>query len=227
MWNVIQRLGEKISKEEEHSVKQMNADCTEGKKEIPVLFEEMDGVWLNMQDEKHKKMKKQEMKVFTMYEGWNEEKERQKRSTLVGKRILAGMEKSGEFHEKREAFIRSQYNVDEIGQRILNGDGGSWIKEEYDPDTIFQPDRYHIYQEILRKISDKKAQKDIRELLEEDKPEEMLEYIKTYATSVERPDEEDKKSKKAMELYKYLDNNRDGLLPYNKRGIKIPVTERK
>ena len=59
--------------------------------------------------------KKQEMKVFTMYEGWNEEKERQKRSTLVGKRILAGMEKSGEFHEKREAFIRSQYNVDEIG----------------------------------------------------------------------------------------------------------------
>ena len=222
MWNVIQRLGEKISKEEEHSVKQMNADCTEGKKEIPVLFEEMDGVWLNMQDEKHKKMKKQEMKVFTMYEGWNEEKERQKRSTLVGKRILAGMDKSGEFHEKREAFIRSQYNVDEIGQRILNGDGGSWIKEEYDPDTIFQPDRYHIYQEILRKISDKKAQKDIRELLEEDKPEEMLEYIKTYATSVERPDEEDKKSKKAMELYKYLDNNRDGLLPYNKRGIKIP-----
>lgn len=80
----------------------------------------------------------------------------------------------------------------------------------------------HIYQEILRKISDKKAQKDIRELLEEDKPEEMLEYIKTYATSVESPDEEDKKSKKAMELYKYLDNNRDGLLPYNKRGIKIP-----
>lgn len=114
----------------------------------------------------------------------------------MGKRILAGMEKSGEFHEKREAFIRSQYNVDEIGQRILNGDGGSWIKEEYDPDTIFQLDRYHIYQEILRKISDKKAQKDIRELLEKDKPEEMLEYIKTYATSVESPDEEDKKSKK-------------------------------
>lgn len=37
--------------------------------------------------------KKQEMKVFTMYEGWNEEKERQKRSTLVGKRILAGWKK--------------------------------------------------------------------------------------------------------------------------------------
>lgn len=61
VWNVIQRLGERISEEEDHAVKQMNADQSEGKREIPVLFEEMDGVWLNMQDEHHKKMKKQEI----------------------------------------------------------------------------------------------------------------------------------------------------------------------
>lgn len=69
VWNIMQRLGERISEEEEYAVKQMDADQTEGEREIPVLFEEMDGVWLNMQDEHHKKMKKQEMKVFTMYEG--------------------------------------------------------------------------------------------------------------------------------------------------------------
>ncbi|MFR5617676.1 MAG: hypothetical protein ACLTJ5_01970 [Clostridium sp.] len=34
-----------------------------------MLFEEMDGIWLHMQDSSHKRMKKQEMKVFTMYEG--------------------------------------------------------------------------------------------------------------------------------------------------------------
>ena len=51
-------------------------------------------------------------------------------------------------------------------------------------------------QEILRKISDKDAQKEIRELFEADKSEEMLEYIKTYATSVESPDEKDNRSKK-------------------------------
>ena len=221
VWNVIQRLGEKISEEEKHAVKQMNADQPEGTREIPVLFEEMDGVWLNMQDKEHKKTKKQEMKVFTMYEGWDEEKEKQKRSTLVEKQMLAGMEKSDEFHEKREACIRKKYNADEIGQRILNGDGGSWIKDEYDPDVIFQLDRYHIYQEILRKITDKKAQEDIRQLLEEDRPEKMLEYIQMYATSVESPDEKDNRSKKAMELYKYLNNNKEGLLPYDKRGIKI------
>ena len=221
VWNVMQRLGEKISEEEEYAVKQMYADQAEGKKEVAVLFEEMDGVWLNIQDEHHRKMKKQEMKVFTMYEGWDAESENHNRSTLLEKTMLAGMENSSEFHEKREACIRKKYDADEIGQRILNGDGGSWIKEPYDPDVIFQLDRYHICQEILRKIGDKEAQKEIRELFDADKPDEMLEYIKTYAASVESPDEKDNRSKKAMELYQYLDHNREGLLPYNKRGIKI------
>ena len=221
VWNVMQRLGERISEEEEHAVKQMNADETEGTKSLPVLFEEMDGVWLNMQDAHHKKAKKQEMKVFTMYEGWDAEKEKQNRSTLVEKTMLAGMEKSKEFHEKREACIRKKYDADEIGQRILNGDGGSWIRETYDPEAIFQLDRYHIYQEILRKISDRKAQQEIRGLFDAEKPDEMLEYIQTYAASVENADEMDKRSRKAMELYQYLAHNREGLLPYNKRGIRI------
>ena len=49
----------------------------------------------------------------------------------------------------------------------------------------------------------------------------MLEYIQIYATSVESPDEKDKKQpKKAWELYQYLEHNREGLLPYDKRGDK-------
>lgn len=65
VWNMMQRLGECIDEKERHAVKQMEADQTEGTRAIPVLFEEMDGVWLHMQDEHHRKMKKQEMKVFT------------------------------------------------------------------------------------------------------------------------------------------------------------------
>ena len=222
VWNMMQRLGERIDEEEIHAVKQMDADQSVGEKVIPVLFEEMDGVWLHIQDEHHKKMKKQEMKVFTMYEGWDAERELQKRSTLIEKTMLAGMEKSTEFNEKREACICKKYDVDEIGQRILNGDGGSWIHEAYDAEAIFQLDRYHIYQEILRKISNKEAQKIIRDLFDEEKIEEMLEYIQIYATSVASPDEKDKTSKKALELYQYLNNNKEGLLAYDKRGITIP-----
>lgn len=71
----------------------------------------MDVVWLSMQDNTHKKMKKQEIKVFTMYEGWETES---RRSQLVNKVILAGMKKRSEFHRKREELIEKTYNADEI-----------------------------------------------------------------------------------------------------------------
>ena len=66
-----------------------------------------------------------------------------------------------------------------------------------------------------------RKRREIRELFDTGKPEEMLEYIQIYATSVESPDEKDKSSQKAWELYQYLERNREGLLPYDKRGIKI------
>lgn len=219
-WNLVQKLGERIIEEEDYTVKQMEAGQAEGKAAIPVLFEEMDGVWLSMQDSCHKKMKKQEMKVFTMYEGWDAGS--RDCSRLVNKAMLAGMEQSSEFHRKREALIEKKYDVDEIQQRVLNGDGGNWIKEPYDPEVIFQLDRFHIYQEIKRKLKDKEAQEAVTELFEARKMGEMLEYIRIYADSVESNDETDKRSRNAKKLYEYLSNNKEGLLPYQERGIKIP-----
>lgn len=220
-WKLVQKLGERVSMEEELLVKQMNADKAEGSREIKVLFEEMDGVWLRMQGKDHKSIPKQEMKVATVYEGWD--KEDRTGSRLCGKKVIAGMEKSSEFHEKREAQIRSIYNADEIEYRILNGDGGSWIKDPYEPDTVFQLDRFHIRQEIKRKLNqDKKAAKAVEELFEAERMDEMLSYIQIYADSVETDDEKDKRAKKAWELYQYLNNNKEGLMPYQKRGISLP-----
>ena len=54
VWNVMQRLVKRISEEEEHA-KTDACGPARGKKEIPVLFEEMDGVWLSMQDEQIKR----------------------------------------------------------------------------------------------------------------------------------------------------------------------------
>lgn len=219
-WKLVQKLGERVSGEEELQVKQMNADELEGSREIKVLFEEMDGVWLRLQGKDHKSIAKQEMKVATIYEGWEKNG---RRSRLCGKRVIAGMEKSREFHEKREAQIRSIYNADEIEYRILNGDGGSWIRDPYEPDTIYQLDRFHIRQEIKRKLNcDKEAVKAVEELFEAEKMDEMLEYIQIYADSVETDDEKDTRTGKARELYRYLNNNKEGLKPYQKRDIKLP-----
>lgn len=223
VWNVIQRLGERICQEESFEVQKMEAGESRGTRATPILFEEMDGVWLRMQDEHHKKMPGKEMKVFTMYEGWDSKKEEEGRSTLAGRKVLAGMEESREFHQKREACIEQTYDPDEIGQRILNGDGGSWIKETYDPEVIFQLDPYHVQAAILKGLGDQKAVKEVRDLLEEGKIEELLEYIQIYADSVESDDAENKKSRNARKLYTYLSNNRDGLIPWQKQMEMIPA----
>jgi hypothetical protein len=219
-WLLVQRLGERISEEETTMVKEMDATGGKGTKELKLLFEEMDGVWLKMQGKGHKKVPKQEMKVATMYEGW--ENDGRSCSKLAGKILIAGMEKSEEFHAKREARIRSIYNADEIDIRVLNGDGGSWIKDPYEPETVFQLDRFHIQQCIKKKIVPQEIQAEISRLFEESRYEEMFEYISIYADSVENTDERDNSSKKARELYEYLKNNREGLVPWQKQRNDYP-----
>ena len=221
-WGIMQKLGERVSDEERHDVAKMASGESEGKRITPVLFEEMDGVWIRQQGRRHEKKPMQEVKVAATYEGWDEEKEKQNRSTLLGKHIVAGIEDSRTFHEKREADICKRYDVDEIGQRIVNGDGGSWIGEPNDPDAIIQLDPFHIHREIRRLITDKEAQDAIEELLKNKDIEGMLSYIRMYADSVDDPDSADKRAKKARELYKYLSNNKDALIPWKERDIKVP-----
>lgn len=221
-WNLVQKLGSRICDEEELDVRRMESGVPEGKKEVSLLFEEMDGVWLKMQDRHHKKAHGEEMKVFTMYEAWDAEKEKEGRSTLVNKKILAGMEDSGPFHRKKEAYIEKIYDPYEIGQRVLNGDGGSWIYEPYDEDAVFQLDPYHVQEAITRWIYDKAACREIRKLLRAREIDKSLEYIKAYADSVASDDPEDTREKNAMILYRYLSNNRRGLLPWQKQLEEVP-----
>lgn len=220
-WNLVQKLGDKICAEEKALVDEMDAGVIVGEEVTPILFEEMDGVYIAMQGKsKPGKKRSREMKVSVAYKGW--QYDGKANTKLVGKIMTAGMESANEFLAIREAMLQKKYNTDEIEIRILNGDGGSWIKDPYEPETIFQLDRFHIYQEIIRKISDKRAQKVIRELMDGDRIDECFEFIEAYATSIESPDTLDKGSKKAKELLAYLQNNREGLIPYQRRGINLP-----
>ncbi len=69
---------------------------------------------------------------------------------------------------------------------------------------------------VLFEEMDVEAQKAVTELFEANKMEEMLEYIRIYADSVDQGDETDKRSGNARKLYEYLSNNKEGLLPYQK-----------
>lgn len=72
VWNIVQELGKRIIKHEQEKVKAYQESKLEGKKEVKVLFEEVDGLWINMQgkDRKGRNGKKQEIKLAVTYEGW-------------------------------------------------------------------------------------------------------------------------------------------------------------
>ena len=218
-WNVVQALGEKLAEEEKQLVKEFQNEQPRGKKEIPVLFEEMDGVWIKQQREGGKKAPGMEVKVGTMYEGWKEGTG--KRSSLAGKTVVAGIERSESFHEKWEAKIQSIYDPEKKRLRIFNGDGGSWVHDEYDAGAIHQYDRFHAVKLIRQKTSHEEARTDLLELLKEEKIDELLEYAQMYYDSISTNDETPEE-KSAEELKDFLVSHRDELARYSARSIEIP-----
>lgn len=218
VWNVIQDLGKKLSEGEELDGQLAKDSQGKGEVIVPILFEEADGVWINMQGkDRPKKGRKCEMKMAAAYDGW--EKEGKERYRLRNKVLICGFEGSREFQQKKEGAIAAVFNTDEITIRILNGDGGGWIKAGLiDADVHFQLDPFHKNREITRKVKSEAQRETIRRLLAERRVEDCLAFIKGIAELAE----EEGEKKKLMELYEYFSGNREGLLPYQERGLKIP-----
>ena len=125
VWNVIQALGRKVCEEEAELVEEYKKGHIQGEKEVPVLFEEADGVYVNLQgkDRKRSSRGKAEVKVGIAYDGW---KETGKGSYELPDKVgAAGFEGAKAFHEYREAAIARKYNLGEVGERILNAAGAS------------------------------------------------------------------------------------------------------
>lgn len=218
VWNVIQALGEKACEEEKALVESYKEGHVHGEKEVPVLFEEADGIYINLQgkDRKQGGQDKAEMKVAIAYDGWK--KTGKDRYTLPDKVVAAGFAKAKEFHAYREAAIAAKYNLDEISQRILNADGASWIKKVKDKSTCFQLDPFHGNKAVKEKIHNRQAIDDIMKLLEEEKIDELFDYLETYRNSLW----EEREIEDAEELIRYYENNREGLLPYQSQGVELP-----
>ena len=218
VWNVIQSLGEKVCREEKELAEAHKAGKLRGEKEVPVLFEEADGVYVKLQgkDRKNLRKDKAEIKVGIAYDGWK--KTGKDRYILPDKVVVAGFEKAEEFHEYREAAIAQKYKLDEVGQRILNADGASWTKKGKDKRTSFQLDPFHRNKAVREKLHDERARKAVLGLLEEEKIDEMFQYLEIYKDSLS----EEEEIADAADLLRYYENNREGLLPYQSQGLKLP-----
>lgn len=176
------KVGDKITaKEKEERRLLKKGQLVAGQKEVEALFEEADGIWINLQGKDRKeRLKKQkekcekenkkfnrkgkiktELKLHVMYEGWKKE---DKRHSLVNKQYIAGIMKPKEIRELRDARVYQQYKEKEIKLRVINGDGAKWTKGTTAKGGIYQKDEFHIMQEIVRDVP-KEYRKIIQELV--------------------------------------------------------------
>ena len=168
--NIVVKIGEKITNKEKEERKLFDKkQLIAGLKEVTALFEEADGLWINLQGkdrqeklEKNKKkaekenkefnpkMKiKTELKLHVMYEGWKKD---DARHSLVNKQYIAGIMKPKEIAKLRDARVLAQYDESKIKLRVTNGDGAKWTKGITAKGGIYQKDQFHIMQEIVRNV---------------------------------------------------------------------------
>ncbi len=216
IWNEVQKAGERAIVLENKQVEKYLKGELKGEKEVSVLFEEKDGVYLSVQGKK----KKQEIKVSKVYEGWRKKTPGSKEYTTVNRVYAAGFDDGESFDSKVNSKIAQRYNVDKIKNKIINADGAAWAKQEqeYDASIIQQLDPFHIHQAVLRKISNKKMAKKLRKYINKNDFEDVfIELEGLY--DVEK---NEKEKEKILELITYLSQNADHLERYTKRNLSLP-----
>ena len=226
-WNVVQQLGERIDEIEESNADKASLNKGVGEIESKLLFEEMDGIYLHLQGKAREEHGKGcEMKLAIAYDGFEEtrkkedkDKKSKKRFELTNKVACANFENTIDFHRRREGVIASFYNVDEIEIRVQNTDGASWAKNDGADGVIHQLDPYHRNRAIVRATSNETYRKNMLELLYTKEIDLLLKYIEALIIA-----EKDEKNKGAIEsLHKYFSNNKESLISYKRRGIKLPA----
>lgn len=189
-----------------------------GKRETKVLFEEADSVFIKLQKRFAKKDRKMEIKLALFHEGW--EQSGKSRYELAEKNVICGIESSREFAKRKEAMISKIYNTDEIELRIFNSDGSDWIKTLYEKDDSveFQLDPFHVNKAIRGCGMGRNFENTVFAHLKRNDIDKAITYIEAVSKSVD----EEKQIQKLSEIYRYLSTNKQGLIPYQKRGIELP-----
>ena len=195
---IIVKVGDKITKKEKEERKLLDKkQLVAGLKEITALFEEADGIWINLQGkDRQKRLEKQkekcekenkefnpkmkvktELKLHVMYEGWKKD---DSRHTLVNKQYIAGIMKPKEIKKLRDARVYQQYKEESIKMRVTNGDGAKWTKGITVAGGFYQKDQFHIMQEIVRDVPKeyRKIIKDLVNIKQYDKIQAAIEELK-------------------------------------------------
>ena len=234
VWNIVQQLGEDIKQYEKEKVEAFQEDkLKSGEKETSIIYQEADGIMIYAQGkdreeqikkykEKHpneevpKKVRNIEIKLGMTYEGWKEVGKN--RYALVGKEYVAGYMTGEEMSDITNANLHSKYDMSKVELRVLNSDGGSWIKRLITAKTIYQADSYHLKEKITTHVRETEDAEILKTMFYQKDYLKMIEYVETLKYKYDGEVEE---VEKLNELQKYLNKRKDTMKRYKDyEGVK-------
>ena len=247
VWNVVQKLGEEIKQYEKEKVEaHQNDKLQAGTKETPTIYQEADGIMIYTQgkdrkeqiekykaqhpnEEVPKKVRNIEIKLGMTYEGWKETGKN--RYELVGKEYVAGYMTGEEMANITNANLHSKYDMSKVELRVLNSDGGSWIKRLLTEKAIYQADSYHLKEKITTHVRDTEDSEILKAMFYKKEYSKMIEYVEglkyKYDGEVEEVEKLNElqrylnKRKETMKRYKDYDGVKQKLKTYSKKtGLK-------
>ena len=120
-----------------------------GKRQVPILFVESDGVSVALQREKERRA---EVKAGIACEGW-EAIGGQGRFRLTDKTAYPGLMGGERFWEGFSLVLSKKYDLSSIRHVVVGGDGAHWVRDGAGfMNGSYQLDRFHLRRELLRAL---------------------------------------------------------------------------
>lgn len=213
VWRIVQNAGTWEQARVDGLAAAALAEEGAGTYKTPVLYEEMDGVYLALQGEdrlEHGSSK--EMKVSIAYSGVYEDASG--RRSLANKVSYASFEQAKDFRNHAEGVVADFYAVNSVKRRVFNSDGGNWLQRNMVPGCTYQLDQFHRNKAIRTYMDDPELQALILNLLNRKKVEQALAVVEASIESTLDPAEQEKRRR----LFSYFSNNKHALIPYYERG---------
>lgn len=207
-----------IEKIEKEKLKLYEKGYIEGQKELKMIYEESDGIYISKQNRnKNKKFRqgkklKSEIKIGIVHEGF--EKRYSNDFRVKNKQMIATIKSARYFKRLIDMTIGTTYKENTIERIIINADGAGWCKEIAEsPKERYQLDMFHIQKRITEAVTDKEYKSLMSNVVKTNKPKDIFNIIYNYKVELEY-DKNEEELKKVKELEEYLRNNEKGLLRY-------------
>ena len=174
---LVLATGKRIGQEQ-----QRRRDDPQGDRRVPVLFLEVDGLHVSLQQEKKKN---RELPVMLSHEGWTGEGSRRE---LVGCHFY-GQTRIKDFWEEASRQVWSHYQLDENTLVVINGDRAAWIRQgvDYFPRAIYQADAFHVKRDVRTNIRDPEQRVAALRAYEQNQPEELERILRQVAAEESVP----------------------------------------